>query len=333
MDMSVRLTALAFLIAVPFGFVRGDEQKVAPLTEHRRHLELRAKDGTRLYEWTEILRLSDRRTENHMPVRDEGHGDFVLHHISSFETQTTQYRISDVKDRAFLQLSFKLPTTSKTLAETLTETRDNAGLMDARTVVKVETNGGVWEDIESRGEELIELRALRHTIRGTLDRFLLEAIERGRGLLFSTSEASAFYLMLRGYIVYDTRGHEQAIDDDGVVSLEAPPNCAFDAALGYPCSDEQKERIKRLLSKAAHSTGIESAAHAQRSRHVRPVERPPRCGHRSPRASRRARTARPPPDRRPSRYVFAATLLRNQPAGRKATYRRRGRLRSPICRL
>lgn len=135
--------------------------------------------------------------------------------------------------------------TSRTRLETLTEARANPLPEGVRTIIRLETNGGIWEELESDGDPLIQLRSLRQSIRASLDRFLLEAIERGRGLLFSTIEASTFYLQLRSFVVYDTRDAEGAIDDDLMPVRGAAPDCAFDAAFGYACSAKQKERVAK----------------------------------------------------------------------------------------
>ena len=166
----------------------------------------------------------------------------------NFETQTVQHRISDLKDRAFFQLSYKMPFTSRTRLETLAEARLTPGLLSpASTLLKLETNGGTWEGFEADWKSNpAQLRELRHGIRSTLNSFILEAIERGRGLLFSTMEGNTFFSILGRYAVYGTNLTDDAgADPDPVPSHAATPNCEFDNAFGFPCSEKQKAFLKK----------------------------------------------------------------------------------------
>jgi hypothetical protein len=214
----------------------------------RRHFVITSKDAVRLYEGSEITRLSDSADEKFLLVRDEGHGDFIIRNVWNFKTQTVQHRISDLQDRAFFQLSYKMPFTSRTRLETLAEARLTPGLLSpASTLLKLETNGGTWEGFEADWQgNPAQLRELRHGIRSTLNGFILEAIERGRGLLFSTMEGSAFFTILGRYAVYGTNLTDDAeADPDLSPSRTATPNCEFDNAFGFPCSEKQKSFLKK----------------------------------------------------------------------------------------
>jgi hypothetical protein len=246
--MRSRAAAVALLLlALPLGVAHGREGDSAERKESgwRRHFVITSADGARLYEGTEITRLTDITDEKHILVRDEGHGDFVIRKVWNFETQTVHHRISDLKDRTFLQLSYKMPFTSRTRLDTLAEARDNPAILpQVMTVMTLETNGGTWEGSESEWlQDPNRLRALRHSVRATLNSFIIEAIERGRGLLFSTTAGHAFFAILGRYAVYDTDGEEA--DADLLPARAAPPNCAFDDAFGYPCTEKQKAFIRK----------------------------------------------------------------------------------------
>lgn len=219
-------------------------------SERRRHFEILGTDGASLYEGTEIVRVGELSEEKLVLVRDNGFGDFVLRWAWDFRRQVVDHRISDVKDRSFLQSSSKSPFTSRTRSETMAEAGRNPSLTRVNALLKLETNGGVWEGMESEWlGDARALRSLRHSLRVSLDPFIMEAIERGRGLLFATTEGEGFFLLVGRYAVYDTSldkaGAEKSEDPPTLDSKTAAPNCDFDQAFGFPCSDEQKERLKK----------------------------------------------------------------------------------------
>ncbi len=212
-------------------------------TEIRHHYRLTGESGSVLYDITEVTRMGDDFDENHFLVHDEGHGDVLLHRTWLFRDQIVTHRMNDLKNRAFIQLSYKPPFNSKTRLETLTEAKRNPVLVETPGVVKFETNGGQWEGIHTDWDEYGQLRQFRHALRQTLDPFLLEAIERMRGIVFTLpGAANVFYERVARFVVYDQRA------DDTLVSFKQvalQPDCDFDKSFGFPCSDKQLERVTR----------------------------------------------------------------------------------------
>lgn len=104
--MTSRIIVAVLLIAIASESGRAEEPKQpsAPV-EHRSHHVIAARDGSRIYEWTAILRLSDDADENALLVRDAGYGDFVIRRTWNFKTQIVEHRISDVRERVFLKFS------------------------------------------------------------------------------------------------------------------------------------------------------------------------------------------------------------------------------------
>jgi hypothetical protein len=234
------LSAIAFLLFA-LSSPGGDSPKVV---EIRNHFRVGGADGANLYVITEIIRLSDDLNESHLLIRDEGHGDFVMKSVWAFQTQEITHRLSDLKDRNFVQSTSKMPFTSKTRVETLAEARQNPMLVDTPAAVRIETNGGVWEGIHTDWDEYGRLRQFRHDLRQTIDPFLLEAMERMRGTVFTgvSGLPDAFYARVARFVVYDQRSDETPVS---VKQAELTPDCQFDESFGYPCSEKQLERVRQ----------------------------------------------------------------------------------------
>jgi hypothetical protein len=231
---------LKSLLALLFATTSLAENTPRSVADIRDHYQLLGAEQTVLYEVTEIRRSSDLTSEHYVLVRDEGHGDFILRSLWTYKDQTSLYRISDVKDRAFIQASAKLPFTSKTGAETLDEIRANPSIKDLPSIVKIETNGGRWDGVEKDWDEKALLRSFRHQLRQTTDFYLLEGIERMRGTFLGTDAASMFYAVIARFVIYDATDDADA---PKVTTRNAAPDCDFDASFGFPCSARQRERV------------------------------------------------------------------------------------------
>jgi len=218
-------------------------------SEVRRHFEVLNSANEVLYEATEIVRLSDGADAMFMLIRDIGHGEFAMRRVWTFEDQNVVTRISDLKDRTYVQTTAKMPFHSKTRLETLAEGRRDPRHTEAPVMFKMETNGGRWDAVESDLEESSVLRRLRHDLRQTVDFFLLEAIERMRGSLLGIAEGEVYFPMLARYVIYDLDTEEtEAV---GIKTRDAMPNCGFDQAFGFPCSEKQKERVAKGVKTGA----------------------------------------------------------------------------------
>jgi hypothetical protein len=233
------LLRIAWLLLVP-SLLLGDENRQS---DFRRHFEVIGPAGDVLYEVTEIIRLADDTHSSFMLVRDTGHGDFVMRNVWTFENQVAITRISDLKDRAFVQMAATMPFQSKTRLETMAEAKGNPWYAEVPLVVKMETNGGRWDSLETDIKESQMLRRIRHDLRRTVDFFLPEAIERMRDSLFGIAEGEPYLAMLARYVIYDV-GSEDA-SQVGIKTGDAIPNCGFDQSFGFPCTEKQKERVAK----------------------------------------------------------------------------------------
>lgn len=235
----------AVFLFTPFLTLAAETEK-SPIIEYRRHFRI-ADRSVVLYEVTAIVRMSEEKDENYVLIRDQGHGDFVMSKVWTFENQRSVSRLNDIKNRSFIQASYVLPLVSETRSATMAEARADASLLEVRSVFTLETNGGRWEGLEKDWDDPGRLRQLRHQLRQTLDFSLLEAMERMRGTLFLTDSGDYFYSMVCKFAVYDTTG-EDTQQKAGDPSNDVAPDCDFDKHFGFPCSEKQLERLKKAAA-------------------------------------------------------------------------------------
>ena len=218
---------------------------VRPL-KYRQHFTLHDADNVLLYEYTVIHDLSEKRFETIVLLRDPGHGDVLLHDVAAFSERRSFYRISDVTNRAFIEVSMNnSPYTGRTFSEITKETRIHPEMLSVPTLMGFETNGGEWKDFDAKLTKPDELRRFRHAVRATMDPYLLEAIERMRGTFFRTSEGSGYFMLLGTFVVYDGQTDPPLNGEEKMQD----PACDFDDSFGYPCTSEQLQRIRAARAK------------------------------------------------------------------------------------
>jgi hypothetical protein len=207
----------------------------------RHHVELNDKRGMLYYKATIVDELSDERSRTRILVRDLPFGDYVLSRVRSFADQTTVISIADVQDKSFVRVTYKWPFTSKTRDETLAEARRHPELMDAPTIVTLETNGGKWEAVETEWRSFERRRELQTQVRQSMNTTLLEGIERMRGMVFPADDFKVFADLITTYVLHGTAGEVQ----QGLIATPAHPDCTFDKSFGVPCSDKQLAHIQK----------------------------------------------------------------------------------------
>lgn len=237
--------ALTLLLALT-PFVNAETKK-APVTEFRRHVQLFDREKVSYYEATVVVRMSEERDEEFVLVHDQGHGDDILSKVWTFRDQLTTSRLSDIKGRTFIQVSYKLPLIGTTRTETLAEARKNPDIMNVPGVLTLETNGGQWEGLDRDWQSAARLRDFRRQVRQTIDFSLIETMERMRGTLFATDEGSFFYTTVCRFALYDIDTGD-AEPPATVESTAAAPDCGFDKRFGFPCSEKQLSRVEKAVA-------------------------------------------------------------------------------------
>jgi hypothetical protein len=117
---------------------------------------------------------------------------FLLLALASNITAETKAAEVRAKDRTFIQATSTSPFASKTRQETMEESRRNPALSTLPAMIKLETNGGRWDSIETDWEDAEAMRSFRHQLRRSVDFFLLEAMERMRGTPIATPTVDTF---------------------------------------------------------------------------------------------------------------------------------------------
>ena len=234
--LRVAFTALSLLTTTMF----------AAQTELRSRSNVVGTDKRVHYELAEIVRLSDSDEANIVLVRDAATGDrYVLERLRSYTRKTSTWIIRDPKGEAAIQTRFPLPFAAKTRQEVLEEARENPALASVPTILTIETNGGTWSGLETSWDEWSELRKVRHDIRRATSFHLLEGIERMRDSVFAQPAGQGFYDLVAKFVVYDADDPPDA----RLRSVRAMPNCDFDRAFGFPCSDAQQKRVRKAMER------------------------------------------------------------------------------------
>lgn len=209
--------------------------------DRRHHYTLRDDDGVIQFELTTISRSSEQATHEVVLVRDPAHGDAILEHIATFSDMEVTLSISDVRRRDSIRTSFKLPFNAKTFSGMLEESARQPQLKRTPALLTITTSGGEWRGVDSEWGEWQKLRTLRHSIRPTVSFDLLEMVERMRGAVFAVPATDTFYEFVGRYVVYDVGDEHQL---SGLRETVERPDCSFDKTFGYPCTDEQAQKIR-----------------------------------------------------------------------------------------
>jgi hypothetical protein len=211
----------------------------------RQHYQI-VLDGAVVCDVTEISRSSEERSENYVLVRDADHGEYVVRKIWTYKDQQSVYRLSDMRDRVFVQAVAKMPFTGKTRTATSQEARENPETVMRPVTLELETNGAAWDGVSTEWDDPVAKRHFRYTLRRALDPFLLEAIERMRGIPFKEGAMDVFYASIAQLVLYVDDAEE--LRASKLRQKDAAPDCAFDARFGFPCSAKQLARVKKSLA-------------------------------------------------------------------------------------
>lgn len=227
--------ALAILIAAP---LLADDEKVT--VGLRSHLVITDSGGrtlgraTRMSQWTEAW---DRGTV----VFESEHGDrLLLEDEADYDARILEWRIRDWKGDDFIAMRVPLPFSGTTQTEAFAEadaTRMQIFTM-SRDEIEIETKAGTWKGSEAawNGEARA---ALTRDLRRSISFELLETIERVAESGFAIEAARGHRSMLE-YLLY-----RPVCGAESIRVTESVPDCAFDARLGFPCSEKQRERAKK----------------------------------------------------------------------------------------
>jgi len=209
--------------------------------EVRRHFAVRETDTREAFPATEIVQLTKDHDTNVVAIQGDRATLLLLTRERDYRRQDASYEIRDPRRKAFVRLSFELPFAARTRDETIAEarTRPQASKPLALTI---ETSGIVLSMSEGEWKDRAKSREWKTQIRESLDPAFLESLERMRGVFRADPRLSAFNDSLLVYVLHGGR----CGDDSEHYSIESiAPDCEFDAGAGFPCREEQRERVTR----------------------------------------------------------------------------------------
>ncbi|MGN6187174.1 MAG: hypothetical protein ACTHQM_26350 [Thermoanaerobaculia bacterium] len=223
-----------------------------PPPELRWHRVVAEKDGETLYYVTEIVRMTEERDENVYLIRDVRADDVIYRTSRTYgDKSLVVNRLSTVDGRSFIEMSWEPIVKGKTRTETMKLFRENEALLRASVDLHLKTNGGSWTILEDTFErDLAYRRQLVRDTRTSANTTLLEMLERMRSTLFDVPEGVAIKSSIGQFLLYDAGDFDISSERSHVLVRDEAPDCDFDDAFGYPCTDSQKERIAK-----AHKNG------------------------------------------------------------------------------
>jgi hypothetical protein len=210
----------------------------------RQHAVATDRDGTPLFAYTVASSLQESFDETALLLRDDRTGElWVLEDRISYTQREASLTIRDVRGDIYVRVAWPLEFSGRTRSEFIAHYRRNPGLLDlVRSVQTIETPGYSRTAREAEWNEAGNARAWKSELRRVMTPSLLEAIERMRPL----TEHAQFlaYRSLFSRVLHAA----DAIDSKALVT-DAAPDCRFDEAFGFECSDEQKLAITEAEKK------------------------------------------------------------------------------------
>jgi len=198
-------------------------------------------DGTKRAMWTitEVNLPSSPRDEHWVLVRDVMlEEDWLFYRALDYEKHLVVYSVSDLRGEIFVRLKSPLDFSGDTREAFLAENQHNSALQAAvNAALTIETSASTHTGVETQWNDSSQLREWRSNLRRTMNPNLLDAIERLRPVL-QKAPLSPFYDVFIARLLY-----EPATADARITIVPASPDCSFDAAFGFDCTDEQVELI------------------------------------------------------------------------------------------
>lgn len=175
-------------------------------------------------------------------LQDDIAGDRLLFtQTRDYLKQISEYEIVDLQTKERLVAIVQWPYKSATRKETIEEMR---AMPAVDPTITLETGGVSVMAKESEWETPIG-RERRSSLRRAATSQFLERLERLRPIIGASGKLTSFCAALLKFVLY----HEACT---GPVRFEpAQPDCDFDAAFRYKCSDAQKAKVQEAAKSKA----------------------------------------------------------------------------------
>jgi hypothetical protein len=249
-DMAKRVLSVLSLVLASGGLAQSTATQ--PPHETRQHYEIKSPSGIDDYTITRIIRDSEVRDGVQVLIRNALGTRFIVTRTGDYEHQRSTYEIRDLETKDVLRVQYSKPFTSKTRTATIEEAHKSPALMDADQPFEISTTSDAtvtglyshWRDPETA-------RRWRSQIRQMLTPDFIEQLEiMQSSALFDAPLLEAIDKLLMQYVLYRT---DCQVPSQLHVQLIVP-DCKFDAAFGYACSDKQTERASNAAEKKLATT-------------------------------------------------------------------------------
>jgi hypothetical protein len=174
---------------------------------------------------------------------EDANGDrLLLSSTRDYLNQTTEVEIVDVATKELVRAAVTHPWESATRAETLAEIRRDPAVGAAWDApIGIELNGVL---VQAKASEWMArgMRDRRSSLRRAAGSPFLDRLERLRAFSGATSPLRLFCDHLLRYLLLNEAC------TSAVAQAYADPDCRFDAAFRYTCSDQQRQWIARRLA-------------------------------------------------------------------------------------
>ena len=212
-----------------------------PATEQRQRFRVTL--GSSAFTVTRIDSIGEALTTHTAIILDESSGKtYRLQSIRNFAAQTGEYRMTDLASNAWVSARFDIPMEGRTLETTANESRKQA--KSGRTLkLRLATAGASQELDEMLWRMPNASASSRNLVKSTLSPDFIRTAERVHAIA-SVPQLEEFCMELLTPLL------GEMCRPTGALRLATlPPDCAFDAKGGHPCSATQTQKAAAVLAK------------------------------------------------------------------------------------
>jgi hypothetical protein len=234
LKVQIATAAVALLLAV-----------AVDAAETRSHFMIVHRDHTPAYYVTSITDQSQQKSTRRYLISDTTGPLLEIESRTDYAANVSWTRYRSGKSGKWVKVSYDLPFTSRTRDGRIAEMKANPSLVSIDVPVIVESAGGVVRELESA---LKPGRPGRDRARNVTDADLRASITSLRGVfglpMFADAAPPAAFIV-------DGPAAERSRD---LMIANVPPDCAFDAKWGAPCTHAQINAIHAAIASGKKST-------------------------------------------------------------------------------
>jgi hypothetical protein len=243
--MMIRLLPRAILLAASLSLSTATAQtpRRRLRVSFRNHYSVRDGRGMALYFVSQVRRVSDQGSESAVLIEDQAlHERFIFRFRFDVPKQASFAEIADVSGKKFIRRSMEaggIPSSAKTIDGLMRDVDATPNLLEVTDPgITYETAAFSHKAKDSDNRQLETRREWISQLRESLDPHFLESLERMRDDgIYGAEGVSDFYDRF-GQIF-----HGQCPTPETAKVVAEAPDCAFDKAFGFPCTDAQLSKV------------------------------------------------------------------------------------------